>query len=198
MLRSLPIRPAHILGPLGILILCTVLFIFEPNSNQWLAFDRSQLAQGQWWRLLSGNFLHTNLNHLLLNFAGLILLWALHGEYYRPGQYLLLLSLCALGSSVGIYFFAERLTWYVGLSGALHGLFLWGGFKDIQHGLVSGWLLVLGVWVKILHEQYTGPSSQIATLINASVAIEAHLYGALTGALLIGFALIIKHYQRKL
>ncbi|MFQ3197842.1 MAG: rhomboid family GlyGly-CTERM serine protease [Paraglaciecola sp.] len=190
---NLPIQKTHILGPLCIVVLCTLLYFFEPTSSQWLAFDRSQLAKHQWWRLLTANFLHTNLNHLLLNLAGLLLLWALHGEYYRSKQYLLLFAFCALGSSIGVYFFAPRLDWYVGLSGALHGVFLWGAFKDIQYQRRSGWLLIIAVWVKIIHEHYAGASAEIADLINASVAIEAHLYGALSGMLLIGYIVVLGH-----
>ncbi|MFQ3237702.1 MAG: rhomboid family GlyGly-CTERM serine protease [Paraglaciecola sp.] len=194
---SLPIQKTHILGPLCIIVLCTLLYFFEPTSNQWLAFDRSQLAEHQWWRLLTANFLHTNLNHLLLNFAGVLLLWALHGEYYRTTPYLLIFIFCALGSSIGIYFFAPRLDWYVGLSGALHGVFLWGAFQDIQHKRHSGWLLILAVWFKIIHEQYSGASAEIATLINATVAIEAHLYGALSGTLLVCYVVVFGQKKAK-
>jgi rhomboid family GlyGly-CTERM serine protease len=195
---NLPIQKTHVFGPLCIVVLCTLLYFFEPGSSHWLAFDRSQLAQHQWWRLLSANFLHTNLNHMLLNFAGVFLLWALHGEYYCSKHYLLIFVFCALGSSIGIYFFAPRLDLYVGLSGALHGVFLWGAFKDIQHQRRSGWLLILAVWIKIIHEQYSGASAEIATLINASVAIEAHLYGALSGMVLIGYMLLFGQKKVKI
>lgn len=194
---NLPLQKNHIFGPLFIISISTLLFLFEPSSSLWLAFDRSQLANHEWWRLLTANFLHTNLYHMLLNFAGVLLLWALHGEYYRTTSYLLIFSFCAVGSSIGIFFFAPRLDWYVGLSGALHGVFLWGAFQDIRHKRFSGWLLILAVWFKIIHEQYSGASAEIATLINATVAIEAHLYGALSGMLLICYFVLFGQKKAK-
>ena len=55
---------------------------------------------------------------------------------------------------------------------------------DIRKGLRSGWLLLAGVAVKLGYEQYTGSSDGVADLINATVAVDAHLYGALSGALI--------------
>ena len=182
---NLPIHIQHTVGPLSILLLALGLYVFEPASAQWLAYDRTAIEGMQLWRLLSANLLHTNFNHLLLNGAGLILLWALHGEYYRPLSYITLMLIFSLGCTLGIYLFAVQLHWYVGLSGALHGMFIWGAYGDIRNKLVSGWVLFAGVWLKILYEQIEGPSLEVAKLINANVATEAHLFGALSAMLVI-------------
>jgi rhomboid family GlyGly-CTERM serine protease len=187
---NLPIHPKHSLAPALVLLLACILYLFEPTSSHYLAFDRDKIQSLQWWRLLSGNFLHTNLNHLLLNACGLALLWALHGQYFTTKTYLIIFLLTSLSCTLGIYFFAERLSWYVGLSGTLHGLFVLGAYKDIRAGLKSGWLLLLGVWAKIAYEQGYGGNKDVAELIGASVAIEAHLYGALSGMLLLGYFLL--------
>jgi rhomboid family GlyGly-CTERM serine protease len=180
---SLPLQIRHTLGPLIVLLLAVVLFMAEPLSSQWLAFDRTQLDHGQWWRLLTANLLHTNLNHLLLNALGVVLLWALHGQYYRTLHYLLLVFLMCLSSTLGLYYFAPAMHWYVGLSGALHGIFMVGAYFDIRHGLKSGWLLLLGVVIKVAHEQWSGASQQMAELIGARVAIDAHLMGTIAGSI---------------
>jgi rhomboid family GlyGly-CTERM serine protease len=182
---NLPLSPRFTIGPSILLVLCWGLFLFEPMSSEWLAYDRNLIEQQQIWRLLTGNFLHTNFNHLLLNCAGLILLWALHGQYFKTKQYLLFMTVLCLGTTLSVYAFSPQLRWYVGLSGALHGLFLLGAYFDIKHGLKSGWLLIIGVLVKVAHEQYYGASDDIAELIGANVAIDAHLYGCLSALLLI-------------
>lgn len=187
---NLPIQIQHIVGPLSILLMALLLYIFEPTSGQWLTYDRTAIQDMQLWRLLSANFLHTNLNHLLLNGAGLTLLWALHGEYYRPLSYVTVFIFCSFGCTLGLYFFAEQLDWYVGLSGALHGMFIWGAYLDIRHKIFSGWILLGGVWLKIMYEQIEGPSLEVAKLINANVATEAHLFGALSAMLVILIHLI--------
>ena len=182
---NLPLAPRFIIGPSIIVFICWTLFLFEPMSSEWLAYDSLLIEQQQFWRLLTGNFLHTNFNHLLLNSAGVILLWALHGQYFNAKPYLaFMLELC-LGTTLCVYIFSPDLRWYVGLSGALHGLFLLGAYFDIRQGLKSGWLLVIGVLAKVAHERYYGASDDIAELIGANVAIDAHLYGCLSALLLI-------------
>ncbi|KXI30793.1 rhombosortase [Paraglaciecola hydrolytica] len=192
---NLPLSRPFIIGPIILLTLCWSLFLFEPISSEWLAFDRDLIVQQQFWRLFSGNLLHTNLNHLLLNSAGVLLLWALHGQYFKTKQYLLFMTLLCLGTTLSIYGFAPQLRWYVGLSGALHGLFILGAYFDIKHGLLSGWLLLIGVLVKVAHEQFYGASDDIAELIGANVAIDAHLYGSLS-ALVIILLLYLKNIKR--
>ncbi|MDF2180001.1 rhombosortase [Aliiglaciecola sp. CAU 1673] len=181
---NLPLAPRFWLGPLIILTISALLYGFEPASSQWLAYDRIAMQTGEWWRLLTGNFLHTNGYHLLLNAAGLLLLWGLHGDYYRPLPFILLLMACALGATIGLYWWTPQMSWYVGLSGALHGLFAWGALMDIRHGLKSGYILILGIWLKIGYETWVGPSQDVESLIGATVATDAHLFGALTGTVL--------------
>jgi len=163
----------------------TILFAFDEQLHTQLNYDVSALVQGQWWRLLSAHLLHTNLYHLLLNLAGLFLLWALHGEYYQHKNSLFLILLCSLGTATGLLVFSD-LTHYVGLSGTLHGLFAWGVIQDIKRGYKTGWLLLAGVVIKLLQEQFYGGSIATESLIQARVAVDAHLYGALSGLLAAG------------
>lgn len=182
---NLPLSVRQIAGPLIVLFISWTLFLIGPVGYDLLAYERELVTHQQWWRLITGNFLHTNLNHLLLNSAGVALLWALHGQYFAIKTYLVyVLLLCTL-TTLGIYGFAPQLHWFVGLSGALHGLFILGAYCDIRCGLKSGWLLLVGVLAKVVHEQIWGASQDIATLIDAKVAIDAHLFGSLAGLLLI-------------
>lgn len=168
-----------LVGPLIVFALALLGFIFEPASSELLGYQRHTFSQGRYWQLLSASFLHTNLNHLLLNLAGMALLWALHGQYYRPVNYLLMFVLLSVASALGVHYYSLELSHYVGLSGALNGLFTWGAIKDIQRGLRTGWLLLIGIIAKVGYEQWQGADAQVASLINAQVAIDAHLFGVL-------------------
>lgn len=184
MIVALPLKPQFSLGPLILAVVCIALYMAGPSVTNQLAYDRYAIQSLETWRLISGNLVHTNGYHLLLNILGLTLLWALHGEYYRPVTFLKLFVWCSLGTSLGIYYFSPQLIWYVGLSGALHGIFVWGACMDILNKVRSGWLLLAGVTVKLIYEQYQGSSEDVANLINATVAVDAHLYGAVCGGLL--------------
>ena len=81
---------------------------------------------------------------------------------------------------------------YVGLSGILHGLFVWGACKDVENREKTGWLLLIGITIKVAAEQFGGDTSDIANLIDASVAIDAHLFGAFSGLVVFGSVLLYK------
>ena len=184
MMISLPLSPQFSVGPLLVATLVVIAFYAEPTSGQWLAYDRYAIEGLETWRIITGNLVHTNGFHVLLNLAGLALLWLLHGEHYRISRFLKVFVWCCIGTSAGIYFLSPHLIWYAGLSGALHGVFTWGACMDIRRGLRSGWLLLAGVAVKLGYEQFTGSSDDVAELINATVAVDAHLYGAISGVLI--------------
>jgi rhomboid family GlyGly-CTERM serine protease len=168
-------------------------FIFDNQLSSYFVYQRQLIAQGEIWRLISGHLFHTNGYHLLLNLAALILLWLLHGNFYTIKHYSLLFLFCALGCSIGIYVFEPSLDQYVGLSGILHGIFVWGALMDIRAKDNTGYLLLIGVVSKIVHEQLYGASSDLSELINASVAINAHLWGAISGALFFSLTLFKKY-----
>ena len=195
---NLPVQMKYSLAPLLIIIVSIILSLTEPMSSNLLAYDRDQINDFQWWRLITGHFLHTNTVHLLLNTVGLTLLWALHGYYYNIARYLIQFFALCLGTSISLYLFSEQMGWYVGLSGVLHGLFVIGAYFDIKQKIKTGWLMFIGVWLKVIHEQFFGASEEVAQLIAANVAIDAHLYGTMTGSIIILYYFVVNKTQHEL
>jgi len=181
--RNWPFELNHTLIPLLIIILTLFSFIFDQQISMLLVYQRNAIANGELWRLFTGHFFHTNGYHLSLNLAALTLLWALHGHFYSIKNYALLFIFSAFTCSLGLYYFSPELQRYVGLSGVLHGVFVWGAIMDIKQGDKTGYLLFTGVWLKIVHEQIYGASADVANLIGANVAVDAHLWGAIGGLL---------------
>ena len=194
--RAWPISVQALLVPALIILLALLAFIFNDQLIDLLVYQRSAITEGQWWRLLSGHFFHTNLNHLLLNLAALIMLWALHGHFYTIKIYSALFLFSALSCSLGLYFFDSNLQQYVGLSGVLHGIFVFGAIMDIKQGDKTGYLLFVGVWLKIAHEQIYGASADVVNLIGANVAVNAHLWGAIGGLIFSTMYLSLCHYRK--
>jgi len=179
---SFPLAPQQYLAPLLIVLSSLVAFFFEQQLGESLIYKRSSVSHGEWWRFISAHFFHTNLYHFLLNVVALILLWALQGHTYTIRAYLLVFFCSALLSCLGIHFFSPDLSQYVGLSGALHGIFIWSALLEISYKEKTGYLLLLGILLKILYEQFYGASTDLSVLISAKVAINAHLWGAIGGA----------------
>jgi rhomboid family GlyGly-CTERM serine protease len=182
-LTSWPIALPHSVTPIVLLSLAIIMFVLPEQLTEQLIYHHQAIQNGELWRLVTGHLLHTNAYHLLLNGVALVLLWALHGQFYSVKNYLALMLFCSLWVSLGLYFYAPQLTQYVGLSGVLHGLFAWGALHDIKAKDNTGYFLVLGLIIKIGHEQLYGANAELSELIQASVAIDAHLWGSIAGLL---------------
>ena len=168
------------LAPVSWIIIAVVLFINQTAALDLFEFNRQLISAGQYWRLLTGNFLHTNGWHLVMNIAGLLMLSQLFGQYFSARAMIAFSLVNCVVVGVLLYLFSPDITYYVGLSGFLHGLFVAGCLAEISRGIKFGYLLLGAVVTKIIHEQVMGAPAQVGELISASVAVDAHLYGALT------------------
>ena len=50
--------------------------------------------------------------------------------------------------------------------------------------------MLAGAIIKIAHEQFFGASEDVSSLINATVAIEAHFWGVISGVIFFCISLI--------
>jgi len=189
-LTKLPLAALSLAAAVLLLHLC------NPEYTKWLEFDRDAIYQGQWWRIMTGHFLHTNTWHLVMNLGGLALIMLLHGMYYRPLQLGLHLLLGCSLIGLALLFWSPQISIYVGLSGWLHALLVSGCCVDIQRQWSSGWLILAAVFGKVGWEQWQGASQDVVTLIGAEVAIDAHLYGAVIGLLLYATLLFIRRFSQ--
>lgn len=80
------------------------------------------VAQGEWWRLITGAFLHLGLLHIAFNMYALWLFGPIMEQMYGHLEYAAIYLLCALGGNVLTILAAPRVP-AVGASGAIFGLF---------------------------------------------------------------------------
>ncbi|KPV92652.1 Rhomboid family protein [Pseudoalteromonas sp. P1-30] len=189
---NLPLQPRYLLPPLFLMLFSIVFAAFDLNNL--LEFNRALIENGEVWRVFTSQFVHANWAHLGLNALGIFLIWLLHGEYTSPARYAFNVCFLALWCGLGVLWFCPAISIYTGLSALLHGVIIWGAVKDITLSLKSGYLLFIGVWIKIIMEQVNGPDASIGQLIDSTVAIDAHLIGAVGGTLL-SIPLAIKYLK---
>jgi rhomboid family GlyGly-CTERM serine protease len=176
-----------------LLVLDTVLGLGD-SVGQLLRYDRSAIAAGGWWRLLTAHIVHLDVHHLILNELGLVLVWSLFAQDYDAVEWCAIVMAGALAISSGLWWLSPRVGWYVGASGVLHTVMAAGAARHFAEGSWDRWILVLGLCAKLAWEQHWAGSS--APLI----VVDAHLYGAACGFLM-GAALslriaIIRHRSR--
>ncbi|MBS0578686.1 MAG: rhombosortase [Proteobacteria bacterium] len=143
-----------------------------------LRYDRGALAAGQWWRLLTGHWVHLNLRHAILNGLGLALMWGLFARAYSPRRWLLILLGAILAIDAGLWLWDSTLQWYVGSSGVLHGVMAAGTLAHLRQRQPDGLLLAAFLAGKLLWEQLVGP---LPLSGSADVVVDAHLFGVLGG-----------------
>lgn len=81
-----------------------------------------EIADGQWWRIVSGAFLHYGLTHLAVNMFSLYILGRDLEGYLGSARYAAIYLLSAIGGSVAVLFFADPFVAVAGASGAIFGL----------------------------------------------------------------------------
>ncbi|MGL5336303.1 MAG: rhombosortase [Enterovibrio sp.] len=161
-----------------------------PALHSWLAWDKSLILEGQWWRVVTGNLTHTNFTHALLNIAALALLLIIFApkSRYRALIILFLLLMFAIGT-VSLF---SKMSWYAGLSGVLHGFFVWSVLRAFWPQKFVASLLILGLIGKLFFE-YQQEHSYMTELIAAKIAYQTHWLGAIFGLL---FFAMSKFMQR--
>jgi rhomboid family GlyGly-CTERM serine protease len=180
-LRSLNCDRAYGIALLGVCALLALPEIFGEPARQALSFDRGALAAGQWWRLLTAHFVHLDAQHALLNGLGVVLMWALFARDYSPWRWAAIYCGSALAVSVGLWILNPELQWYVGASGALHGVMTAGTIAHLRRRDLDGWILAVFIVVKLSYEQFAGALPFAGT---ANTIVDAHLYGAVGGVVL--------------
>jgi len=172
-------------GTLGLALLagCAVLLLgvlTGDSGREALRYDRVALAAGQWWRLLTAHFVHLDFDHAALNTLGLVLMWALFARDYRPLHWLAILVGSIAAIDAGLWLRDSTVAWYVGSSGALHGIMAAGTIAHLRRRDLDGWILAAFIVVKLAYEQNAGALP--FTDSHAGVVVDAHLFGTLGGA----------------
>jgi rhomboid family GlyGly-CTERM serine protease len=179
---------------LTLCVFSTALMLLPVAIQEALYFDRAVLASGQAWSLISGHWIHADIQHLFWNIVGLMVLGSI---IEKRSPYLLCCSVAA-----GIIFvdtlllspFSE-LQRYCGLSGLLNTLLgvviycYWQETRSIAVALAA--VLCIG---KVIVEVYSGqalltdiswppyPLSHLAGLIGSPFALSIYYSTASMGS----------------
>jgi len=191
-----------------VIAIAAVCVILAAGGDTWRdlgRYDRTALAMGEYWRLVSGHLVHFGWGHLWPNVAALLVIGLLFERTFRTGDWVRSALASAAAIDAGLWWIDTQLEWYVGLSGVLHGLVAAGAFElllrrpslfrrpfllrrllllrrpRLMRRHVVGAALALGLAAKLGYEQTFGPVSLTAGAVGGPVVVAAHLYGAAGG-----------------
>lgn len=167
----------------GIKVIALVFFLTILGQTDFfrplMLWDKELIVSGEYWRLVSSSFTHTNFQHALINLLVLMSMSVIFEKTKESLGFVLFGSL-----SVGLFLcFIPKyeMVTYSGLSGMLHGYFflMVMSTKEFTKGLKR--MLVFAVIGKVLFEIAYGASKEMSGFIDAVVATESHLIGLLAG-----------------
>jgi rhomboid protease GluP len=118
---------------INILVFCAELVWQSQPGHQGMSFLNGgglfapRVIAGEWWRLVTANFLHLGILHLVLNMLGLMYLGKFVEDWLGTFRFSLIYAISGLGSMLAITYFDTQ--WptkipqvTVGASGAIMGL----------------------------------------------------------------------------
>ena len=157
----------------------------QPFQTEWV-LHRTEIQQGEIWRILTGNLVHTNGYHLLMNLGGLAFICLLFKEFLSVNLYYFSLLLTTFFVGLGIYFLNTNLIWYAGLSGSLYGLYMVAASTALkQKDYLVSIPILIGIPAKLIWDSLDdGLTKSSEELIGVPVATDAHIYGLVAGILI--------------
>jgi rhomboid family GlyGly-CTERM serine protease len=177
-LKSLNANRAYGWALLGVCALLGIIELAgEPLRAAW-SYQRTAIGAGEWWRVITAHFVHLDANHALLNTLGLVLMWALFARDYSPLRWVAIYLVSSLAISFGLYVFDPHVEWYVGATGAQHGVMTAGTLAHLRRRDLDGWILAAFILAKLSYEQIAGSMPFAGS---ANTLVDAHLYGAIGG-----------------
>jgi rhomboid family GlyGly-CTERM serine protease len=169
---------------LGIIAVVSLLLeLLGDGGRLALAYNRDALEAGEFWRLLTGHFVHLSLTHALLNLVGLALVVWIVGHAFSWSQWLFVMFVCIVIIDAGFWFLSPELAWYVGISGLLNGILAAGLVIGVAGREPGSIVLAVVVLAKLTWEQTVGPLPGSESTSGGDVVVIAHIYGAAGGLL---------------
>jgi rhomboid family GlyGly-CTERM serine protease len=175
-------RFARFGAPLVIAVLCIALTLGGDSARELFRYDRVALADLELWRLASAHLVHLSVGHTALNVIALAIIAVLFDSVLDSIDWIVAACLSALAIDLGLFAASPEVAWYVGLSGALHGIMVAGALTLAVARSRFGAIMLLLVIGKIAWEHFAGPVPFSELTSGGPVVTDAHLYGAVGGA----------------
>ena len=166
------------------LVIAVIIIGLWFGGDSWvtaLEYHSDRIAEGEYWRILTGHLVHSNTWHMLLNLSSLMFIGLLFSSLLSGLTWALAFIFCSLVVSACYWFITPDYKIYVGLSAALYGVIIIGALQDLRDNkLIAGALLII-VTGRVIWQQFDGASDSLAEMVDSRVAIESHLYGIAAG-----------------
>lgn len=159
------------------------LFAVGPDSNSIFVFNKIEINNGSIWRLLTGQLIHNNFDHLFWDLFGFIVLGGIIETNSRR-KFIAAFLISALAVCFWMFWIEKDFTIYYGLSGLLNGLLVVAvivKWKETKNNLLF-WILGITA-IKMVYEMIT----KNVFFIDPSIPTipGTHIAGFLAGVIMV-------------
>ena len=129
-------------------------------------------------RVFTAHLVHSSWSHLALNLLALALSQALFACSWD--RLIVIYLTAAIVICLGVY--VMQVEFYFGLSGIVHAWLAYGAIMSLsRHDRMTGYLVLIGLGIKLVVELTSGPSERLEQWIGSQILTEAHLLGTISG-----------------
>jgi rhomboid family GlyGly-CTERM serine protease len=173
----------------------------DGDLGRYLAYDRTAIKAGEFWRLVTGHLAHWNADHLLWDVAMFATLGVIL-ERRDCTSFTLAIIASIMAISAALWFGHPAINQYRGLSGIDSALFTHAAIRltieawRTRRQMVCGLALfaVVGFTAKIVYELVSGNTFFVDSADAGFVPLPAvHVIGGLVGALCSGEMVFLVH-----
>jgi rhomboid family GlyGly-CTERM serine protease len=180
----------------ALLAVCLLLAAGGDSVRELGRWQRDAIDTGEYWRLVSGHLVHLGFGHLWPNLVALAIIGLLFEDVFRNVDWARIGAAAVVAIDLGLYVLDPDVSWYVGLSGVLHGYVAAGALALIMRKEKLGIVLAAGIAAKLIFEQVVGPVPFTAASVGGTVVVAAHLYGSVGAVLAAGATVLVRRRSR--
>jgi rhomboid family GlyGly-CTERM serine protease len=128
-----------------------------PGASALLIFDRAAIGDGEWWRVVTGSWVHLSISHLAYDGVAVLIAGWLLERYGAPLRSIVMASAIAVG--LAVLFGLPEIARYGGLSGIAYALVAYLALSGLAERGAWRWLCATTLLVlvaKLAYELSTG------------------------------------------
>ncbi|MBF0252299.1 MAG: rhombosortase [Candidatus Omnitrophica bacterium] len=167
-------------------LIVLVLFAMGPDKNSVFVFNKFEIKAGATWRLLTGQLIHNNFDHLFWDLFGFMVIGSIV-EINGRWKFILSFMLSAISVSLWMFLLEKDFTVYYGLSGLLNGLLVIAVFVKWKETRNPLFVCIFGITaLKMTYEVITKNVFFIDP--NIPTIPGTHIAGFIVGILMVYFS----------
>lgn len=160
-------------------------------------YCREDFIANIYWQWILPSLVHENWVHWFFNVANLVAILVLFDKVWTVKKVSILFASSSLFIILSVHLFSKDFSHYLGMSGVLYTLAIYGAVKSIKEYKVISTLVLLYVLLKLIAHDWVNHIMGVDTMLGElTVLTDVHWYGAAFGIIwLMGEMFVFKEFK---